>query len=154
MRWRTTRWKVYTTKCSSENIARPCPKNLPWPQNSLAHRNCWSTERSRAGYHARLGDDDWLRSAVGERGKWSGGRRGAHSKSQPERNAAAEPQTEARLCCGPRKIVARAHGLRSGTGAVAGETGPTRQPVERSKNVRWSRQSREIEKQCAKWNDD
>jgi len=24
---------------------------------------------------------------VGERGKWSGGRRGAHSESQPERNA-------------------------------------------------------------------
>lgn len=29
----------------------------------------------------------WLRSVVGERGKWSGGRRGAHSALQPERNA-------------------------------------------------------------------
>jgi hypothetical protein len=41
-----------------------------------------------------------LRSAVGERGKWSGERRAAFSESQPERNAAAEPQTEARRCCG------------------------------------------------------
>ena len=40
--------------------------------------------------------------------KWSGGRRGAHSESQPERNgAAAEPQTEGRRSCGPREIVAR-----------------------------------------------
>ena len=29
----------------------------------------------------------WLRSAVGERGKWSGGRRGAHSGTKPEHNA-------------------------------------------------------------------
>ena len=28
----------------------------------------------------------WLRSVVGERGKWSGGRRGEFSASQPERN--------------------------------------------------------------------
>jgi hypothetical protein len=41
-----------------------------------------------------------LRSAGGERGKWSGGRREAFSESQPERNAAAEPQTEARRVCG------------------------------------------------------
>jgi len=31
---------------------------------------------------------------VGERGKWSGERREAFSELQPERNAAAEPQTE------------------------------------------------------------
>jgi hypothetical protein len=36
-----------------------------------------------------------LRSVVGERGKWSGERRGAFGELQPERNAAAEPQTEA-----------------------------------------------------------
>ena len=40
--------------------------------------------------------------------KWCGGRRGAHSESQPERNgAAAEPQTEGRRSCGPREIAAR-----------------------------------------------
>ena len=49
----------------------------------------------------------WLRSAVGERGKWSGGRREAFSESQPERNAAAEPQTEARRSCGTLRMLAR-----------------------------------------------
>lgn len=41
--------------------------------------------------------EDWLRSAVGERAskQWSGGRKGAHSGLEAERNAAAEPQTEA-----------------------------------------------------------
>src|SRR5882762_5227213 len=99
MRSLTTRWKDCTTKCSSENIALPCPKNLPWRRRLLAHGNCWSTERSRASYHARLGDENRLRSAVGERGEWSGGRRGVSSRTQPERNAAAEPQTEAGRSC-------------------------------------------------------
>jgi len=49
----------------------------------------------------------WLRSVVGERRKWSGGRREAFSESQPERNAAAEPQTEARRCCGNLPMPAR-----------------------------------------------
>jgi len=39
-----------------------------------------------------------LRSVVGERGKWSGGRREVSSGTKLERNAAAEPQTEARVC--------------------------------------------------------
>ena len=49
----------------------------------------------------------WLRSVVGERGKWSGERREASSGTQPERNAAAEPQTEARRCCGNLPMLAR-----------------------------------------------
>src|SRR5438876_4453048 len=89
MRWRTTRWKVCTTKCSSENIALLCRKNPPWQRRSPARGNYWNAERNRVGCRARLGDDNTLRFAVGERGKWSGGRRGAHSNSQPERNAAA-----------------------------------------------------------------
>jgi hypothetical protein len=36
----------------------------------------------------------WLRSVVGEREKWSAG--GETAGTKPERNAAAEPQTEAR----------------------------------------------------------
>jgi len=39
---------------------------------------------------------DGLRSAVGEREKWSAG--GETDGTEPKRNAAAEPQTEA--CCG------------------------------------------------------
>ena len=50
-------------------------------------------------HHLSAYADFWLRSAVGERGMWSGGWREAFSASQPERNAAAEPQTEARRCC-------------------------------------------------------
>jgi hypothetical protein len=36
----------------------------------------------------------WLRSVVGEREKWSAG--GETAGTKPERNAVAEPQTEAR----------------------------------------------------------
>ena len=38
-----------------------------------------------------------LRSAVGERKQWSAG--GETAGTEPERNAAAEPQTEARTFC-------------------------------------------------------
>ena len=51
--------------------------------------------------------DSRLRSVVGERGKWSGERRGEFSESRPERNAAAEPQTEARRFCGTLRMPAR-----------------------------------------------
>ena len=43
-----------------------------------------------------------LRSAVGERGKWSEG--GETAGTELERNAAAEPQTEARRFCGVETI--------------------------------------------------
>src|SRR5437879_2174968 len=70
MRWRTTRWKVCTTKCSSENIALLCPKNPPWQPRSPAQENYWNTERNRVGCRARLGDDKsfGLRLASGESG--------------------------------------------------------------------------------------
>jgi hypothetical protein len=45
-----------------------------------------------------------LRSASGEVERR---RRGASSEAQPERNAAAEPQTEARRCCGTVRMRAR-----------------------------------------------
>src|SRR5438874_4324738 len=95
MRWRTTRWKVCTTKCSSENIALLCPKNPPWQRRSPAQGNYWNTERNRVGYRARLGDDNTLRSSDGERGRWSGG--GEERLAERSRSAtpAAEPQTEA-----------------------------------------------------------
>jgi len=44
-----------------------------------------------------------LRSAVGEREKWSGDGETAGTKA--ERNAAAEPQTEARRCCGQHPLL-------------------------------------------------
>jgi len=71
-----------------------------------------------------------LRSAVGEREKWSGDGETAGTKA--ERNAAAEPQTEARRCCGqhPLLLVTSA-GLRSGTASSRGRRGDG-QPVERS----------------------
>jgi len=40
----------------------------------------------------------WLRSAGGERKKWSAGK--VTAGTEPERNAAAEPQTEAGRSCG------------------------------------------------------
>jgi len=43
-------------------------------------------------------------SVCGRRaGKWSGERREALCGTKPERNAAAEPQTEARRICGKTK---------------------------------------------------
>src|SRR6266571_1986573 len=71
-----------------------------------------------------------LRSVVGERGKWSEGRRGAHSESKPKRIARREPQTEARRVCGTLRMLARDERaiLRSGTGAVERERGPTGSP--------------------------
>jgi len=42
----------------------------------------------------------WHRSAVGERGKWSGERREAHSTSQPERNARRRVADGSRRFCG------------------------------------------------------
>jgi len=42
-------------------------------------------------------DLTWLRSAVGEREKWSAG--GETAGTEPERNAAAEPPTEACRRC-------------------------------------------------------
>src|SRR5258705_8931615 len=92
MRSLITRWKAWTTKCSSENTVLPSPKNLPWRPRSLEHANCWSTERSRAGYHARLGDDNWLRSVVGERGS------GAESGEEriAERSRSARPLADRR----------------------------------------------------------
>ena len=46
-----------------------------------------------------------LRSAVGEREQWSGD--GETAGTESERNAAAEPQTEARRCCAANTIAAR-----------------------------------------------
>jgi len=74
---------------------------------------------------------EWLRSAVGERGKWSAD--GETAGTESERNAAAEPQTEARRSCGTVRMAARDERavLRSGTGVVGRHTND-RQPVKRS----------------------
>ena len=67
-----------------------------------------------------------LRSASGEVERR---RRGASSEAQPERNAAAEPQTEARRSCGavPMPLVTSAHFAKlNGRGREG--TGPTGSP--------------------------
>jgi hypothetical protein len=68
-----------------------------------------------------------LRSASGEVERR---RRGAFSEAQPERNAAAEPQTEARRSCGtaPIPLVTSAHfAKRNGRGREGDRA--DRQPV-------------------------
>ena len=64
----------------------------------------------------------WLRSAVGERKQWSAD--GETDGTESERNAAAEPQTEARRACGTARMAARNERavLRSGTGVVGRHT--------------------------------
>ena len=59
-----------------------------------------------------------LRSAVGERKQCNGG--GETAGTESERNAAAEPQTEARRSCGTSRMLARDERavLRRGTGVV------------------------------------
>ena len=73
-------------------------------------------------------------SVCGRRaGKWGGERREAFSETQPERNAAAEPQTEARRSCGavPMPLVTSAHfAKRNGRGREGDRA--DRQPVKRS----------------------
>jgi hypothetical protein len=78
-----------------------------------------------------------LRSAVGERKQWSADEETAGTKS--ERNAAAEPQTEARRCCG-QSIAARDERavLRRGTGVVERVTG-RRAARGAQQSARWSR---------------
>ena len=75
-----------------------------------------------------------LRSAVGEREKWSGGGENRIVKRSQSATPAAEPQTEARRSCGTSRMLARDEraDLRSGTGVVEGQQGDG-QPVERSK---------------------
>jgi len=71
-----------------------------------------------------------LRSASGEVERR---RRGASSEAQPERNAAAEPQTEARRSCGTVRmpLVTSAHfAKRNGRGREGDRA--DRQPVKRS----------------------
>ena len=75
-----------------------------------------------------------LRSASGESGAESGEKRLA--ESQPERNAAAEPQTEARRSCGTVRmpLVTSAHfAKRNGRGREGDRA--DRQPVKRSKGA-------------------
>ena len=73
-----------------------------------------------------------LRSAVGERKQWSVG--GETAGTEPERNAAAEPQTEARRLCGTSRMLARDERAicgveRASSRGIRGDG----QPVERSK---------------------
>jgi len=48
-----------------------------------------------------------LRSAVGERRQWSGGRREASSESQPKRNARCRAADGSRRSCGNLQLAAR-----------------------------------------------
>jgi hypothetical protein len=77
----------------------------------------------------------WLRSAVGERGKWSEGRRVALSETKPKRNVPS-PSRRRKLAAfaAIRQMPTRDEraDLRSGTGVVEGQRGDV-QPVERSK---------------------
>lgn len=72
-----------------------------------------------------------LRSVVGERGKWSGGRRAAPSETQPKRNGPPPSRRRKPAALAAfRRMPARDEraGLRSGTGAVERVTGPTGSP--------------------------
>jgi len=67
----------------------------------------WFSWEKITSVHIGSATCDWLRSAVGERKKWSADEETAGT--EPERNAAAEPQTEARRSCGPgHALVTRA----------------------------------------------
>ena len=80
-----------------------------------------------------------LRSAVGERGKWSGWRRGAPSASQPERNAAAEPRTEARRHCGNSPMPARDERAICGVEGASSRGGQGRRAARGTQQTaRWS----------------
>ena len=83
---------------------------------------------------------------VGEREKWSGN--GETAGTESERNAAAEPQTEARRCCG-KSIAARDEraDLRSGTGMVERVKG---RPKDRAaqQTARWSRRIQIVVPNC------
>ena len=78
----------------------------------------------------------WLRSVVGERGKWSGGRREAFSASQPERNVPPpsrrrKPAAIAAICqC---RLVTSAVFAKQNRRGRRGN-GATVKPVKRSKN--------------------
>ncbi len=76
-----------------------------------------------------------LRSAAGERGKWSGGRRVASSKSQPERNVPPPRRRRkpaAFAASGDCPLVTNARSAeRNGRGREGDRA--DRQPVERSK---------------------
>lgn len=71
---------------------------------------------------------------VGERGKWSGGRREACSESKPERNARRRAADGSLPLLRTVRMPARNEraDLRSGTGVGEGQQG-VEQPVERSK---------------------
>ena len=77
----------------------------------------------------------WLRSAVGERGKWSEGRREAPSETKPKRNG-LPPSRRRKLTAvaAIRRMPTRDEraDLRSGAGVVEGQRGDG-QPVKRSK---------------------
>ena len=83
-----------------------------------------------------------LRSVVGERRKWSAV--GETAGTQTERNAVAEPQTEASRICG-QSIAARDERvvLRSGTGVVERATG-RRVACGAQQSTRWSRRIKNL----------
>ena len=80
-----------------------------------------------------IGDRTWLRSAVGERGKWSEERRGAPIGTKPQRNAAANFRRKLPLMRSVQRmqlVTSVWFEERNGRGRE-GE-GADRQPVERS----------------------
>ena len=140
MHWRTMRWKDWDAKCSCGNTKPRCQRNLHWRRKLAAHGNCWNNKRNRVGCHGRLGDKTLASVCGGRAGKWSGERRVTSSETEPKRNAACPPQTEACRSCGPVNFRSgRARGLRRGTGVVVRVRGPTGSPWSRVRRWRCRR---------------
>ena len=102
------------SKRAVESLARPTtPYNRKGSHRAVPSTNRmarqfsisdWLIDNRQSSIYPHL----WigrLRSAVGEQKKWSAGVVTAGTK--PERNAAAEPQTEARRSCGTLRMLAR-----------------------------------------------
>ena len=79
--------------------------------------------------------DFWLRSVVGERGKWSGGRREAFSASQPECNVPSPSRRrKPAACCGNLPMPARDERIFCEAERARSQgKGATVKPVERRK---------------------
>jgi hypothetical protein len=89
----------------------------------------------------------WLRSAVGEREEWSAA--GETAGTESERNAAAEPQTEARRYCGNLPMPARdERGFCEAEQARSQGSRGDRQACEEKQKSRWSRRVKFIFAAC------
>src|SRR5579872_4791718 len=109
MRLHVMRWKVWEANCSSVSISRRCRKNPCWLRKLLTRGNCWNDKSNYAEWRA---ENPIEASVCGRRAGKVERRAGEKRLADRSRSAtpAAEPQTEARRCCGhsPCKLVTSA----------------------------------------------